>query len=101
MKRRSASQTRLEKNRYSVFTDNLDYCYFCGKPRTDLHEILFGTNRLNSMKYGFVLPLCRQHHESFHKNRVLTNEWCKKCQNWFEDKYSAKDWIDTFHRNYK
>ena len=101
LKRTTASRAKLERNRYSVFTDNLNYCYFCGKPRTDLHEILYGSNRLNSMKYGYVLPLCREHHNSFHVNHVLTREWCKKCQEHFEKEYSKEDWLATFHRNYK
>lgn len=90
----------LERNRTSIFSDDLVYCYFCGKPRDDIHEILYGTNRLNSMKFGFVLPLCREHHRMFHDNRQLTNEWAKKCQKWFEREYSLQDWMDIFHRNY-
>lgn len=101
LRRRSAKLSSLERNRYSVFTDNLDYCYFCGKPRTDLHEIIYGSNRLNSMKWGYVLPLCRSHHDSFHKNHVLTREWAAKCQDHFESIYCHQDWLDTFHKNYK
>ena len=101
MKKVTGKRAKLERNRYSVFTDNLSYCYVCGKPRTELHEILFGSNRFNSMKYGYILPLCRKCHESFHRNRILTKKWSVKCQDHFEKKYSVKEWMETFHKNYK
>lgn len=99
MKHYSVKRARLERNRFSIFTDDLDHCYFCGKPKEDLHEILYGTNRLNSMKYGYILPLCREHHQAFHNNRVLTKEWARKCQEHFEENH-AITWVKTFHRNY-
>ena len=101
MRRVRNNRARLERNRYSIFTDDLKTCYICGRPATDLHEIIYGSNRLNSMKYGFVLPLCRQHHFDFHNNHVLTRRWCKACQEYYEKKYNHKDWLDTFHKNYK
>ena len=100
MRKVSTKRARLERNRYSVFTEDLDHCYFCGKPRTDLHEILYGANRFNSMKYGYIFPLCREHHNMFHNNHVLTKQWSAKCQKHFEQKYSLKDWMNTFHKNY-
>lgn len=100
MKKYSSKRARLERNRYSVFTNDMDTCFFCGRPRVDIHEILYGSNRLNSMKWGYVLPVCRTHHEILHKNHVLTEEWCKKCQLHFQKKYSSKDWLNTFHKNY-
>lgn len=101
MKYKSYGLKKLEDKRYSVFTRNLDVCYFCGKPRADLHEILYGKNRSNSMKFGYVLPLCREHHLSFHKNHVLTKIWCAKCQEKFEKNKSREEWISIFHRNYR
>lgn len=101
MRGRSTKRRNLEDNRWSVFTDNLEECYFCGNPVISKHEILYGSNRNNSMKWGYVLPLCRIHHDMFHKNHRLTLEWQIKCQEHFTDKYSLTEWMAIFHRNYK
>ena len=90
----------LEQNRTSIFTDDLLHCYVCGKPREDLHEIIYGTNRINSIRAGYVLPLCRQCHQAFHSNRVLTKKWTQKCQQDFEKNHSRIEWLMIFHRNY-
>lgn len=101
MKSRTNKRRILEENRWSVFTDNLEECYFCKKPIVEIHEILYGTNRNNSMKWGYCLPLCREHHNSFHKNHRLTMEWQIKCQEHFVEKYSLDEWLGIFHCNYK
>lgn len=106
MKKKSYELAKIERQRKSIFTDDLKLCYVCNsrgiyKPASDLHEILYGTNRKNSMLFGYVLPLCSKCHDSFHKNRVLTELWSKKCQIYHENKYGVQDWLDKFHRNYK
>lgn len=101
MKKKSYELAKLEKYRESVFTDNMQMCYVCGRPASSKHEILYGTNRRNSMVFGYVLPLCLNCHRSFHKNHVLTNEWAKKCQIYHEEKYGVQDWMEHFHRNYR
>lgn len=100
MKKIRNNRAKLERNRFSVFTDDLEHCYFCKRPKDDLHEILYGSNRLNSMRYGYVLPLCREHHNMFHSNQALTKEWAKKCQEHFEENHQVT-WLDIFHKNYK
>lgn len=100
MKSKTKKLYDLEKNRISIFINDLRECYFCRKPREDLHEILYGANRRNSMKYGFVLPLCREHHRMFHDNHKLTLDWCKKCQKRFEEDHTREEWLSIFHRNY-
>lgn len=100
MRYKSNELKKLEDNRFSVFTDELYKCYFCDKPRADLHEILYGKNRRNSMIYGYVLPLCRQHHSSFHHNHVLTKMWSAKCQEHFEKNHTREEWLSIFHMNY-
>jgi len=101
MKQRSSKRRYLEDHRYSVFTDDMEKCYFCSRPAIEKHEILYGSNRWNSIKNGYVLPVCRDHHNSFHKNRELTRLWAAKCQTYHEELYGVNDWIRTFHRNYR
>lgn len=101
MKYKTDKLKNLEKNRFSVFTNDLDHCYFCPNKRDDLHELLEGRNRQNSMKYGYVLPLCRKHHIEFHRDFKLSYEWKIKCQEHFENEYSYDAWMRIFYKNYK
>lgn len=38
IKQKSKKLAKLEKNRFSILTSNLDKCYFCEKKKKDLHE---------------------------------------------------------------
>jgi hypothetical protein len=96
----SKKQLKSEKERYSIFTKDLDHCYLCKLysnkevPRDDLHEIFNGARRQTSKKYGLVLPLCRHCHEDLE----LINNWkligqkeTMKYYNW-----NKQDFIDIF-----
>ncbi len=53
IKNRTTKQSKLDKSRTeSLFTDNLNVCYLCGLKRNHLHEVFYGRNRVNSIKYG-------------------------------------------------
>lgn len=45
------------KRLWSVFTEDMDHCYFTGTAPVERHHIWGGSNRKNSEKYGFVIPL--------------------------------------------
>ena len=101
MKIKSKKQAKLEKNRYSVFTNNMNKCYFCDNPKMDKHEIYRGRNRNNSMKYGFVLPICRYHHDLYQEDSVFNDYWHKIAQQYFEEHYGTReDFIKIFRRSY-
>ena len=91
----------LEKNRYSILTDNLDYCFVCGQPRDALHEVFEGASRVNSMKNGMVIPICYKHHSMIHKNRQFSLYYKILCQTKFEESHSREEFIKIFKRNYK
>lgn len=106
MKKKSNRLRWLEAHRWSIFTDDLKHCYTCSLkgleiPAVDKHEILNGPNRANSMVFGYVIPLCRQCHDSFTNNHVLKCLWALKCQKYHEKKYGFQDWMDHFHKSYK
>lgn len=93
----------LEKMRFSILTNDLSKCYLCPKPKDHLHEIFFGKNRVNSMKYGCVVPLCSACHignKGVHKNHELDIMLKKKCQKKFNEVYPDIDFISIFHKNY-
>lgn len=68
MRKKSKKLAKIEKNRYSILTDDLEHCFTCELERkktikADLHEVFSGRNRRKSMEYGLVVPLCRECHE--------------------------------------
>ena len=102
MKNKSNKLAKLERSRFSIFTDDLETCMFCGMNATDLNEIFRGRNRRNSMKYGAVQPLCRKCHSKITNNTELENKWKIKGQKRVREYYkmSVEEFIDIFHRNY-
>ena len=55
---RTTEQSKLDKSRTkSLFTDNLNICYLCGGKKVHLHEVFYGRNRSNSIKYGLFIPV--------------------------------------------
>ena len=101
---KSSKITKLERNRTSIFTDDLEHCIICGNKKDNLHEIIYGSNRLKSMEYGFVLPLCFNHHvgdRGIHSNRELDLYYKRKCQEYFEDNIGDRiDFIRIFGKSY-
>ena len=101
IKKKTPKLIKLEKDRFSIFTDDLDHCIICGKRKDNLHEVIFGSNRLNSIKYGIVIPLCYKHHLECHKNSQLQRIWKQQAQIEFEKHYSNLDFTKIFGKNYK
>lgn len=89
----------LEKNRYSILVNDLSRCYLCGKPKNHLHEVFFGKNRVNSMKWGCVVPLCAYCHSKVHSNIELDLKLKKLCQKRFIEVYDD-DFLSIFRKNY-
>lgn len=101
MKKKSSKLASLERNRFSVFTKDLKHCYLCGNKRDDLHEIFAGRNRINSMKYGFVLPLCRMCHTRYQNDFSFNRYWYQKAEKYFLDNIGmVEDFIKIFRKNY-
>lgn len=101
MHKKSKKLTKLEKNRKSVFTDDLEHCYLCGKKKNDLHEVYGGRNRINSIKFNFVLPLCRECHSSNQNNSIFNDYWHKQGQLYWEKNIgSREEFIKVFRKNY-
>ena len=97
---KSAKIVKMEKNRKSILTDNLNYCIICGAEKDHLHEIFFGRNRLNSIKYDLVIPLCFKCHKKMHKNIIWQDYWHKKGQLAFIESYPDLDFMSIFRKNY-
>lgn len=100
MKQRSNKLAKLEKNRFSLFTDNMNKCYFCPNKKDHIHEIFCGRNRQNSMKYGLCLPICESCHSKYQNNFLFNKEWHKKGQAMFNKAYPDLNFENIFKKNY-
>lgn len=102
MRKKSLKVARMERNRRSVFYDDLKTCSNCGSTyQMTLHELFEGKNRLNSMKYGFVIPLCLKCHRALQEDKEFNDKWKRKAQKYFEEYIGTrKDFLDIFRRNY-
>ena len=99
--KKSAKLTKLERNRFSVFTDNLDHCIICGVKKNHLHEIFFGSNRQKSMQYGFVIPLCHECHAEMHRSKDWQEYWHVKGQEYWEEFIGTREeFIRVFGKSY-
>ena len=90
--------------RYSIL-NNLDHCYFCGKPRECIHEVFFGTaNRKISIENGFCVGLCHGHHNmntnSVHHNRIMDLKLKQLYQKEYEKNHTREDFIKLIGQSY-
>lgn len=102
MKKKTNKLIKLEKNRYSIITDNLEECFICHRPKDHLHEVFYGNNRINSMKYGCVIPICSYCHSKVHNNIQLDLKLKKMLKRAFLEYYKCDEdyFINIFHINY-
>lgn len=102
MRNKSNKLTKLEKNRYSVFSNDTKKCYLCGsKYKLTWHEIYAGRNRQNSMKYGLCLRMCLNCHSMKQENSQFNEFWHKQGQIYWEEFIGTREeFIKVFRRNY-
>lgn len=76
----------------------------CGSPYVEMHHIFHGTaNRRQADIYGYVIPLCREHHtgrQGIHFNRGMDLYWKEKAQKDFEETHTREEFIKTFGKSY-
>lgn len=101
MKNKSNKLAKLERNRFSVFTDDKQ-CFVCKSTyQLTWHEIFAGRNRLKSMKYGFCLRLCLKCHSEKQEDVEFNNFWHRQAQLYFEENGgSREDFLAEFRKNY-
>lgn len=98
IKNKTTKQKKIENERYSIFTNNFSKCFVCQKEdaKMDKHEIYGGSNRKRSIKYGFVVPLCRE----CHQNPKVIMDLRVEMQKEFEKTNSREKFIEIFGKNY-
>lgn len=106
IKQKSNKLAKLERNRFSIITKDLEHCYICTKkgmkniPKDDLHELLEGKNRQVSMKYGLVIPICRKCHNLVTNDKTLQDKLHKVAQKEFKKHYKTENFIQIFGQSY-
>lgn len=101
IKKRTNEQSELEKSRtVSLFTNNLNICYLCGMKKEHLHEVFYGRNRSNSIKYNLFIPVCNKCHKKAHNDINLIESLHKKGQLLFICNYPELEFIKIFKENY-
>lgn len=101
LKNKSNKLAKLERNRFSVFTDGKQ-CFVCKSTyQLTWNEIFRGRNRLKSMKYGFCLRMCLKCHSEKQENIEFNDFWHRQAQLYFEKNIgSREDFLAEFRRNY-
>lgn len=100
MKKKSNKLAKLERNRFSIITKDLEHCYWCKNKKDDLHELIEGKNRQVSMKYGLVIPICRKCHEIVTNDKTLQDKLHKVAQKEFKKHYKTENFVQIFGKNY-
>lgn len=100
IKQKSNKLAKKERNRFSIVTKDLEHCYICKHKKEDLHELIGGSNRKLSMRYGLVIPLCRRCHKEIEENETLKKNWHKVAQKNFRNYYKSENFIQIFGKNY-
>lgn len=95
-----------KKSLTSVFTDDMDTCIFTGSPYVERHHIFGASNRKNSEKYGFVVPLRYDLHpngaRADRRYAAEIDKYLKEmAQTYFEEHYGTReDFRDIFGKSY-
>lgn len=90
---------------FSVFTDDLDTCYFTGSKQVERHHIYGGVNRKHSTERGFVIPLRPDlHPNGVHAGqsaKLVDTKLKKMAQEYYEEHYgNREDFIKEFGKSY-
>lgn len=89
----------------SVFTDDLEHCFFTGSSPVEVHHIFGGSRRKASTKYGFVVPLRPDLHPNgvrAGKDAKAIDDYLKQmAQRYFEEHYGTREaFREVFGKSY-
>ena len=98
----------MGKKLWSVFTDDMEHCYYTESPLCERHHIFYGAQKKKSEKYGYIMPLAHHLHKfkkgSVHDspNKGLDLELKRKAYNHFLENHGTQDdFIAEFDRAYE
>lgn len=88
---------------HSVFTDDTEHCFVCGRPYPQIHHMMNGANKKKAEKYGLILPLCLNHHtgaEGVHSKPEKMLACRQMAQRKFEEEHTREEWLSKFGKSY-
>lgn len=94
------------KRLFSVFTDDMDHCFFTGTAPVERHHIFGGSRKKSSEKYGFVVPLRPDLHPNGaqadrSKAKEIDLYLKQKAQKYFEENYGTREeFREIFGKSY-
>lgn len=100
IRKRTAKQNKLEKQRFSILTTDFTKCYICGKPKNEIHELYGGCNRQTSMKLGLCIPICRLCHNRWEIDKDFRKKYQAIGRNKFIELYGYDKFIEEFKKSY-
>ena len=101
MHNQSAKLRKLERNRFSLFTDDYNHCIICGSTyQLTWHEIFDDRNRPNSLRFGLCIRICLSCHKTLQNDKNFNEIWHKKGQAMFVKTYPDLDFAKMFRKNY-
>ncbi len=97
------------KRLWSIFTEDMDHCFYTGSNVVERHHIFYGMGggkKELCEKYGYVIPL----RPDLHPNGVYATEYARtvldlhlkqECQRDFEARHGTRDeFINKFGRSW-
>ena len=101
IKKKSKKMKKLEANRYSIITDNLEICHICKiRKKQDLHEIFGGCNRRKSIEFGLIVPICRLCHSEIDTNEEMKKTLQDEEKRKFKEIHKDKSFLKEFGKDY-
>lgn len=95
----------MAKKLKSVFTDDMDHCYYTGSPVVERHHIFGAYNRNRSEKYGFIIPLRPDLHpngaQAGQAAKIVDTQLKQMAQKYFEEHNGTREeFIREFGKSY-
>lgn len=95
----------MAKRLWSVFTDDMDHCFFTGYPGVERHHIFGSSRKEASEKRGFVIPLRPDLHPNGvmfdRRNKDIDSRLKQMAQTYYEEHYGSRaEFIKEFGISY-
>lgn len=89
----------------SAIVNCMKNCFVCGSPYVQMHHIFYGTaNRKISDRYGYIVPLCQEHHTGqtgVHFDKQFDLALKELVQKHFEKNHGTReDFRNVFGKSY-
>lgn len=93
------------KTLWSVFTDDMEHCFYTGTAPVERHHIFGGSRKKHCEKYGYVIPLAPRLHPNgvyaSEEGKALDDVLKKMAQAHFEEHHGTREeFIKIFNKSY-